>query len=692
MSDFNQSQQQVDTQYNANRDIIFYAQSASGKPLHRPPRAIHFTNRTTELEQLLADLQPRTIITLCGPGGIGKTALAAEALWYLAPHDEPPERFSDGIVFHSFYGQPDTDLALESIARAFGEEPKPNPATAAQRALAGKRVLMLLDGTEEADDLPKIQAVASDCAILITSRRKKDAAAKRRDITPLERNEAIKLLHAWAGDQVDDDAVAASIVELIGELPLAVRLVGRYLDQTGETATEYLQWLSTSPMEALNPDGADHRMESVPWLLQRSLEQVGEKARDILALAGQLALRPFEQNMIQGVLDFSESTMKRAFKSLSDYGLLFRTKSGRYEVSHALIHTYAREHLGVEDEEWTRLVTYTVRLAESETKKGLEGYRHLDEERPHMMRLLRSLVDRSEWAMAERLAWAIEDYLDIQGHWTERLIVNETGLQVARKQGNRESEGAWMGNLGLAYRDLGQVEKAIGYYEEGLVISREIGPRQGEGNHLGNLGLAYYALGQVEKAIGYYEEALVISREIGDRQSEGNHLGNLGIAYRDLGQVEKAIGYYEEALVISREIGDRQGEGNHLGNLGLAYRALGQVEKAIGYYEEALVISREIGHRQGEGSRLGNLGLAYSDLGQVEKAIGYYEEALVISREIGYRQGEGSLLGNLGIAYSDLGQVEKARECWRASLAIFEEIKSPHVQQVEQWLRDLDMK
>ena len=231
-------------------------------------------------------------------------------------------------------------------------------------------------------------------------------------------------------------------------------------------------------------------------------------------------------------------------------------------------------------------------------------------------------------------------------------------------------EGNALGNLGLAYADLGQVERAIGFYEQHLAIAREIGDRRGEGNALGNLGSAYADLGQVERAIGFYEQALTIAREIGDRRGEGTALGNLGIAYTDLGQVERAIGFYEQHLAIAREIGDRQGEGTALGSLGIAYYRLGQVERAIGFYEQHLAIAREIGDRRGEGIALGNLGIAYTDLGQVERAIGFYEQHLAIAREIGDRQGEGTALGNLGIAYTDLGQVERAIGFYEQALAI----------------------
>ncbi len=251
----------------------------------------------------------------------------------------------------------------------------------------------------------------------------------------------------------------------------------------------------------------------------------------------------------------------------------------------------------------------------------------------------------------------------------------EQALIIHRAIGSRQGEGSVLGNLGSAFYRLGQVERAIGFHEQALIIHREIGYRQGEGNALGNLGLAYADLGQVERTIGFYEQALIIDRAIGDRQGEGTTLGNLGLAYADLGQAKRAISSFEQALIIHREIGNRQGEGNALGNLGSAFYRLGQVERAISFHEQVLIIHREIGDRQGEGNALGNLGLAYADLGQVERAIGFYEQALVIHREIGNRRGEGSTLGNLGIAYASLGQVERAIGFYEQALIIDREIR-----------------
>jgi tetratricopeptide (TPR) repeat protein len=643
-------------------------------PLQRPPRAEHFTDRTKELQRLLDDLRPGQVATLCGPGGIGKTALAAEAVWTLAPEKEPPERFPDGILFHSFYGHPDPALALEHIVTSFGAEPRPTPATAALQVLAGKQALLILDGTEEAKDLRKVLNVRGGCGVLVTSRARRDALAERQDVDPLEAKDAVDLLRRWGGDLAADDHAAARICRLTGYLPLAVKLAGRFLGETGETAAEYVEWLEETPLEALNH--GDRRTESVDVLLEKSLEQVSDEACRVLGVVGLLALAPFDRDPIAAALDLSIHRLHKPLGELVSYGLLARSGE-RYEVSHALVHTYARKRVEPEDGAVARLAAYYDALAQKQQERGLPGYRRLDIERSHIMRVLRICAGQEKWEAVRSLVWKIRDYLGLQGYWTERVTALELGIQAALADYDRHDESAFVNSLGLTYRALGQVEKAIDYYEQALAIAREIGHRQMEGNSLGNLGNAYSVLGQVEKAIASFEQALAIAREIGHRQGEGNRLGNLGLAYRDLGQVEKAIASFEQALAIAREIGHRQGEGSWLGNLGLAYRDLGQVEKAIASFEQALAIDREIGYRQGEGSDLGNLGNAYHALGQVEKAIDYYEQALAIAREIGHRQNEGSWLGNLGSAYFTLKDYDRAAKYYSQQLTIAQEIAYP---------------
>lgn len=650
--------------------IHFYAPSLGkpAPPFQLPPRVPHFTNRTAELTQLFDNLHPGQVFTLCGPGGIGKTALAIEVIWRY--RDEIIARFPDGILFHSFYNQPQAAFALENIARSFGEEPRPTPRDAAARALSGKHALLILDGAEDADDLRAVLDITADCSVLITSRARKDTISTRQDVRPLEPPEALTLLRRWGGDQAGDTEVASEICRLVGGLPLAVRLVGRYLSETGETAGEYLTWLRTTPLDAL--DHGQIRLESVSVLLEKSLAQLSPTAVQILGVVGLLALAPFGRDTVAAALACPVEMLRKPLGELVNYGLLL-PRGTSYEVTHVLIHTYAHEQMQIATETLRRLAVYYISLTDEQQILGLSGYHRLASERLHLLRVLNACADRAEWKTVNALAGVLagpKRFLELQGYWSDLLSVVETGLAAAQTLCNRGTEGAYLGYLGFVYSQLGQVDKAITSFEQALIIAREVGNRRSEGGCLGNLGRAYYTLGQMDRAIAFYEEALTIAYEVGDRQNEGIWLGHLGFVYHTLGQVDKSIISYEQALSIAREIGDRQTEGAWLGNLGNAHRVLGQVDKAIEFYEEALNIAYEVGDRQNQGVWSGHLGFAYSHLGQVEKALKSYEQALTIDREIGNHQNEGAWLGNLGSAYRVSGQVDKAIAFYEEALGI----------------------
>ena len=84
------------------------------------------------------------------------------------------------------------------------------------------------------------------------------------------------------------------------------------------------------------------------------------------------------------------------------------------------------------------------------------------------------------------------------------------------------------GNLGNAYCNLGEYQKAIEYYEKGLQINIEIGERSGKASKNGNLGSAYCNLGEYQKTIEYYEKGLQISTEIEDKLAIASYNSNLG--------------------------------------------------------------------------------------------------------------------------------------------------------------------
>jgi tetratricopeptide (TPR) repeat protein len=480
----------------------------------------------------------------------------------------------------------------------------------------------------------------------------------------LDESAALQLLKESGLSEPEDEL--KKVIQLSGGHPLALILLVQLVKEEEETLSNILAdttlWIGKEGEVAVN-------------ILDKVYEErLNEKEQKLLQYVSLYRI-PVSLPAIVFVADdieWTEATVKKLALNLKRKSLLRRTGEHYWEES--LIDTYAYNKLENKREAHKLAYQYHLLLPLPEPRTKKEDVQSLIEAHHHAC-----LAQEYDTAAAILFDHNLHEDLDRWGH-SRTLIELYSGLLPKDPFNDKpvltsiKTHGAVLGNLGNAYRALGQVDKAIKYYVQALVIFREIGDRRGEGTDLGNLGVAYSALGQVDKAIKYYVQALVIAREIGDRRGEGTGLGSLGTAYRALDQVKKAIKYYEQALVIFREIGDRRGEGNHLGNLGIAYSALGQVDKAIKYYDQALVISREIGDRRNEGNWLGNLGIAYSALGQMDTAIEHYDQALVISREIGDRRGEEADLGNLGLAYSALGQVDKAIEYYNQALVIAREI------------------
>lgn len=496
-------------------------------PLQRPPKVQHFVDRQAELNNLVDRLQPGQHVVLYGPGGVGKSTLAAEAIWQLAPDQAPPANFPDGIIYYNFYSRPQVALLWEHIVQMFDEEPWPTPKEAAEDILVNHRVLLVLDGVERADHFPELLTIRGECGLLMTSRHRLNGATERQLLEPLSLEEAVRLLHAWSQSQTFNKTALAAICELLGRLPLALRLAGCYMAARRETVQAYLDWLSTTSLVRLTPV---QRVEAgVSIVLDQTLAQLDQSSQDLLSILGLLALAPVEQtvlaealntrpqrrlwNTIQRVFkqELAESTpsIRYALQELVNYGLLW-WRGQQCVISHPLIYNYIQQRLETPPDAAKQLVTYYTLLAGEQILLGVDGYTRLNAERPHLMELLAGCIRRGQWKAAHDLAIAIEDYLDLQGHNTERVITNQVGLEAARKLGRGYNEVAWLGNLGLAYKAVGQVEQAIQFYEQALASAREVGDQRSEGNWLGNLGLAYRDLDQIDLARQYLNQSLTL--------------------------------------------------------------------------------------------------------------------------------------------------------------------------------------
>jgi tetratricopeptide (TPR) repeat protein len=206
--------------------------------------------------------------------------------------------------------------------------------------------------------------------------------------------------------------------------------------------------------------------------------------------------------------------------------------------------------------------------------------------------------------------------------------------------------------------------RAWGHYRMLIGLHRRIHGRITDpilnAGHLSNLAAIHVHLGEYRQAIDLYAQALAVARDIGDRQLEGSALVNLGDCHADLGEYRRAFDLHTQALAVARDTSERQLEGSALVNLGNCHACLGEYQQALGLHTQALAIARDIGDRRGEGTVLVNLGNCYHRLGEYQRAIDRDTEALAIARDIGDRYGEAVAVEYLGRARLASGEARLA--------------------------------
>ena len=629
--------------------------------IDHPPR--DFTGRGTEIEKMLSQFERGiTISGVHGMGGVGKTVLA----YVLA--EKLRENYPDGQILVKMDGTSQNPLnpiaAMERIIHAYeptARLPGNDEEIAAifEKLMRGMRALILLDNAYNLDQVkPLLDKLPGTCALIITSRHIFTLPGmKLIDLNVLEQKDATDLLLRICGYDLSDpnfadqEEICKEIACLCGYLPLALRAAGSLLATSLDLSpSQYLEKLKDerTRLEEIGIVGVDAGIEAS---IRLSYDLLPAETARVFRM---LSIFHFDFGG-EAEAEICQDEGHKHLSELLKWSLVeYQEKTERYRL-HDLVRIFAENKLKSNEKAasiFRMQLRYSLyyenvlyRANELFLKSWREGTELFERERDNIIagqRLAEENIDKDD--LARELCRSYPNsglyVLDVRIHPKMKISWLKSAMTACQMQGDRQGEGAHLGNLGLAYADLGDARKAIDYYEQALVIDREIEDRRGEGNALGNLGLAYAALGDARKAIDYYEQALVIDRKIEDRRGEGADLGNLGLAYAALGDARKAIDYYEQHLAIAREIEDRRGEGNALGNLGSAYYALGDARKAIEYYEQRIAIAREIGDRRGEANASWNLGLAYEKAGDLKRAAEMMQICVSFEREIGHPDAE----------------------------------------------------
>ncbi|MDA1100962.1 MAG: tetratricopeptide repeat protein [Proteobacteria bacterium] len=645
-----------------------------------PPEAAHFKGRGRQEAALLHGLRHdggiRAITAMKGIGGIGASTLAVRVARQLVLH------YPAAQILVNLRGT-DTDpptprAVMEDVIRRFElgahlPDDDHRVSEIYQDKLMRHKSLLILDNARD-DRQVQTLAPPPPSAAIVTSRRPLDLpAGLSHALDNLGRADAVALLADIFARRAPANlppkaALQRLAVACMGN-PLALTVVGIYAaDRAALIDLARLSEQILERHESLRLTGvADHGVKACLGLC---LEGLTAEAAGLAERWRDLAVFPADFDAAAAAAVWGEDAEagapSRILAALTAAGFLQAAGGPARFRLHDLMRDLAR-------------------LDQPDNRFAAASARH----GAHFKAVLSAADERYCKGGAQNVADGLALY-----HLEQANIRTGQARAVAAM---REQASAAAGDLVYQYVNMGvhllslqlHPREWILWGEAALAGARLSSNRRGAANVLGNLGLAHAGLGEMDKAIGYYQQQLVTARGIDDRRGAANALGNLGNAYARLGRTAKAIDHYRRHLAIAREIGDGRGEGGALGNLGNAYARLGQTERAIEHHQQALAVFREFGDRQGAGNALGNLGNAHADHGETARAIDYYQQQLVIARGIDDRRGAANALANLGLAHETLGQVAEAREAWTAALALFATIDDPNAEEVRQWLATL---
>jgi tetratricopeptide (TPR) repeat protein len=574
--------------------------------LHQLRAAVSdFVGREKEIADLIDALrrgESAGISGISGMGGIGKTELALLVANRLRPE------YPDAQLFIDMRGTDERPLAaadaLAACVRAFmGADAKLPEDTGElvklyRSSLDGKRALILLDNAADSTQVRPLLP-PSGCALLVTSRETLALPGmKRLTLEQLQPTEARDLLTGIAPRTPPD--IADRISYLCGYLPLALRAAGSLLDITTDLdPAAYATQLhdERERLKRIGREGVDLDVEASFELSYARLQPETARVFRQLAVFPASFDAPAEEEICQDAGHSHLSDLLR--RNL----IFYNTETARYRL-HDLARLFADSHLTDDERDAVqeRHATYYYAVLIKVDSLYLEGGEAF-------MRAL-ALFD-SEWTNIQfGQSWAVRHssdnaaaahlcsnypdagtyILNLRQHPRESISWLERALDAVRAVNDLSAEAYYLNNLGLAYKNLGEFQRAIQCYEQQLIIVRESRDRRGESHALNNLGTAYSLMGESQRAIEFYQQALSIKREINDQRGEGVALGNLGLVYMNTGKYQSAIEFYEQALVIMRNLGDPRFENIIRSNMSEALYEAGRWLEAIKQGEASLKI------------------------------------------------------------------------------------------------------
>ena len=704
--------------------------SATQIPRQLPPAVRPFAGRRAELATLSAMLEeaaPNTaaVTVIAGMGGVGKTALAVH--WAR----QAAGRYRDGQLYFNLRGyDPGTPTtaadALAACLRALGVPPSDIPADEAGRSalfrsmVASRRMLIVLDNANTAEQVRPILPGAPGCAVVVTSRDSLASlvardGALRLDLDPLLQEEATSLLAELIGSRADAEPETISVLATwCARLPLALRVAAeltcsRPAAPISDLAHELRD--QRERLDALVLD--DDPSTSIRAVFSWSWRSIDTRARQMFV---RLSLHPgpdFEPYSVAALTGLPVTQTRSLLHVLSRAHLLQAGTAGRYAL-HDLLRDYARElaaqHLDAGDRmaAMTRLLDHYAYTCAQAMDVYLPAARHrrpriprpdsptpplsgaaaaltwLDQERAALVAAADFAAHHGYPEHVSLLAATAEEYLSGASYYPEAITLHMLAYRVARQEGNQSWEAAALASLGVIDAHQSLFDTATRRFELALALHDKTKDQGGAARVLVNLGIVRWRQGNISGALACCTEAAERAAQAGDAFGEANALNNTGAIKKELGQRDEAVEIYQRVAAFYRDNGDRNGEAVALCNLADIDVEAGRYVVAAGHYRRCLVLAREAGARSTEVVVLGNLGAVSSLLGEHELAVTTVHQALTLTEETGFRFLEASLLNKLGEVLFRYNRTDQARSQYTSALRLASESGEQSQQAVAQ--------
>jgi predicted ATPase/DNA-binding CsgD family transcriptional regulator len=602
------------------------------------------------LEQLLVGDSAR-LVTLTGPGGIGKTRLA------LAAAERLRGAYPDGVACVDLAPVVDATLVLTAIANTLGvAEPGDRPIVKALVAAIGdRRLLLILDNLEHVlDATADVSGLIQACPalrVLVTSRAALHVDGEREVAVPplqlpaagfapdleafaavesvrlfLQRAQAARADFQLTG--ANAGAVAGICVRLDG-IPLAIELAAARMkvlsaQQIAERLADCFRLLTSE--DSVGP--ARHR--TLRTALDWSFLMLGQPERALLrrmaVFLGGASIEAVERLCGTDPLDGVDAL--HCLARLVDQSLVTVAEHAgvaRYRLLEP-VRQYALEHLRAAGEESAvrdRHAAWFLELAE-QTEPELAGTGQmavlelLASEYANLRQAVGWYLERRLAESAQRMAWALWKFCEMRGHADE----GERWLNAALDLGGGSSTArskALHGAANLAFVR-GDYERTARLHEQNVALRRQLGDRQGVGITLFHLVSVRRSRGDSASAIELCRESLALFREQDDALWCARALNSLGLLLTDTRAFGAARDALEEGLALFRRLGGTRGVAIALENLADLDRFAGDYARADARLQHSLDFFNQLEDAWGSSGALESLALVACARGLAQRS------------------------------------------------------------------------